>query len=410
MAKVDFQRMNAPQPMQSPKRSALRFAGALAGTLAAAFLLSSCGKVEIPKAPPPPEVLVTPAVARDVPIYRDWVGTLEGSENAQIRSRVTGYVLKRDYQEGALVKKATVLFELDPRPIEAALAEAKGQLAQAEAVQLASKAEYERSRVLFAKKVISEKEFINRTQLNVSNLAKIDAAKANVELAQLNLKFCKVDSPIDGIVGIAQVQIGDLVNANTTVLTSVSTLNPIKIVFPIAEAEFLSASKQVQNALTVPFEKRPKSIELVFADGSVYPEKGRLLSVDLQAKASTGTILVTALLPNPGSVLRPGFFARARIVAKTLEDAVVVPQRAVSEIQGSYQIGVIRPDGTAEIRPVRMGARVGGDWIVESGVRAGESVVIEGLQKIKSGALVAAKPWKRPRRESLEAVGERPSP
>ena len=399
--------MNAP-PIRLPKWLTLRFARTSLGAVVAFFLLSSCGKVEVPKPPPPPEVLVTPAVTRDVPINRDWVGTLEGSENAQIRSRVTGIVLKRDYQEGALVKKGMLLFEIDPRPTEAALAEAKGQLAQAEAVQQASKAEYERSRVLFAKKVISEKEFINRTQLNVSNLAKIDAAKANVELAQLNLGFCKVESPIDGIVGIAQVQIGDLVNANTTVLTSVSTLNPIKIVFPVAEAEFLAASKQIQNALTVPFEKRPKSIELVFADGSVYPEKGRLLSVDLQAKASTGTILVTALLPNPQSVLRPGFFARARIVARTLERAVIVPQRAVGEIQGSYQVGVIAPDGTAEIRPVKVGTRIGDEWVIESGVRAGENVVVEGLQKIKSGSSVAAKPWKQRGEKPVEAVGERP--
>jgi len=271
----------------------------------------ACKKEETVKALPPPDVLVIDAGTRDVPVYREWIGTLDGSENAEIRARVTGYLLERDYQEGALVKKGDVLFQIDPRPFEATLAQAKSELGEAQAVQLAAQAEAERSQELFDKKVISEKEHTNKIQLNLSNVAKVEALKANVEQAQLNLNFCKVTSPVEGIVGIARAQVGDLVGtANSTVLTSVSTLDPIKIVFPVGEAEYLAAANRIQESLAVQLDKRSESIELILADGKTFPNKARLLSVDRQVNASTGTILVTAILKNPGSVLRPGLFAR----------------------------------------------------------------------------------------------------
>jgi len=371
-------------------KNPLRLAALAAGVL----VLPACNKQETAAPPPPPEVLVLAAATKDVPVYREWIGTLDGSENAEIRARVTGYLLKRNYAEGSLVKKGDLLFEIDPRPFEAALAEAKSQLEQGKALQLASQAEADRSKELFGQRVISEKEFINKTQLNQSSIAKVAALTAAVEQAQLNLNFCRITSPVDGIAGIAQAQVGDLVGtASSTVLTSVSTLDPIKVVFPVSESDFLAANARVQETLSKPFEERPQRLELVLADGSTFPEKARLLSVDRQVKATTGTILVTAVLPNPGSVLRPGFFARARIEADVLKGAIVVPQRAVYEVQGSYQLGIIGADNKAEIRPVKVGPRTGTDWVITSGLKADEKVVVEGLQKIKAGAPVVAKPW-----------------
>ncbi len=376
----------------------------------AALLLPACDRQEETKAPVVPEVLVTEAAARDVPVYREWIGTLDGSENAEIRARVSGYLLKRAYAEGSLVKKGELLFEIDPRPFEAALAEAKSQLEQGKAIQLASQAEYERSKELAEKKVISEREFTNKTQLNESNLAKVEALKAGVAQAQLNLDFCKITSPVEGIVGVAQAQVGDLVGtANSMVLTSVSTLDPMKILFPVSESDYLQAQERVQETLAKPLEQRPESIEVFLADGSAFAQKARLLSIDRQVKASTGTILVTALLSNPGSVLRPGFFARARVVGQVLKDAVVVPQRAVYEVQGSYQIGIVGGDGKAEIRPVKVGARTGSDWVISSGLKAGEKVIVEGLQKVKSGAPVAAKPWAPPAPPTPPAPESKPA-
>lgn len=374
-----------------------RFSVGVVALAIGAFLFPACERQEEAKALPPPEVLVAEAGTRDVPVYREWIGTIDGSENAEIRARVTGYLLKRDYQEGGLVKKGDLLFEIDARPFEAALAEAKSQLEQGKAVQLASQADADRNKELYDKKVISEKEFTNKTQLNESNVAKVGALKAAVEQAQLNLDFCKVTSPVDGIAGVAQAQVGDLVGtANSQVLTAVSTLDPVKLLFPVSETDYLEANSRVQETLTKPLDQRAETIELILADGSTFPQKARLLSVDRQVKASTGTILVTALLANPGNILRPGFFARARVTADVLKDAVVVPQRAVSEIQGSYQIALVGADGKAEIRPVKVGARTGTDWVVTSGLKAGEKVIVEGIQKVKTGSPVSAKPWAPP--------------
>jgi membrane fusion protein (multidrug efflux system) len=386
----------------TPRKFPVSFAGILA--VVTIFGLSGCGKKETTSIAPP-EVLVMEAPTRDVPVYREWIGTIEGSENAEIRARVTGYLIKRDYQEGSLVKKGDLLFEIDPAPTQAALLEAKGELEHARAAAKAAVAEQERSDKLFAQHVISEQEHTNKVQLNEANKAKVKSQEANVQQAELNLNFCKVTAPVDGIAGIAKAQIGDLVGTgNNLVLTYISTLDPVKVLFPVSETDYLVANQRVQETLKKPIEQRPESIELILADGSVFPHKARLQSVDLQVKQSTGTILVTALLPNPGSVLRPGFFARARIVAQTLKDAVVVPQRAVSEVQGAYQLGIIGADGKAEIRPVKVGARTGTDWVITSGLKAGEKVVVEGLQKIKAGLPVEAKPWTPPVEKTDESV------
>jgi len=375
--------------------------------IAAIAALTCCSKKDASVPLPPPEVLVTDAAARDVPVYREWIGTIDGSENAEIRARVTGYLIKRSYQEGSLVKKGDLLFEIDPRPFEAALAQAKSQLEQGKAAALAAAADKERSDKLFAQKVISEQEHTNKTQLNEASQAKVQALQAAVEEAQLNLNFCKITAPVEGIAGVSKAQVGDLVGTgNNVLLTSISTLDPAKILFPVSEADYLAGNQRAQETLSKPFEQRPESTELILADGSIFPYKAKLLSVDRQVQASTGTILVTALVQNPGSVLRPGFFARARIVVQVLKDAVVVPQRAVYEVQGSYQLGIVGADGKAEIRPVKVGPRIGTDWVITSGLKAGEKVVVEGLQKIKSGAPVVAKPWTRPANKNVAENSE----
>ncbi len=360
--------------------------------------LAGCDDKDAQKTPPaPPEVLVTEVTTRDVPVYREWIGTIDGSENAEIRARVTGYLIKRNYQEGALVKKGDVLFEIDPRPFVAALAQAQQQLEQGKATQLATQAEADRNKELYDKKVISEKEFTNKIQNNESNLAKVRALEAGVEQAKLDLEYCKVTAPVEGIAGISKAQVGDLVGTGSNViLTSVSTLDPIKVIFPISEVEYLAAGDSIQESINKPLTERKEFIELILADGKTFPNKARLLSVDRQINAATGTILVTAIAHNPGSVLRPGLFARARVIGKVLEGAIVVPQRAVLEIQGSYQVGVIGADGKAEIRPVQVGPRDGKDWVITSGLKVGEKIVVEGLQKIRNGVPVSAKPWAPP--------------
>ncbi|QIF00219.1 efflux RND transporter periplasmic adaptor subunit [Roseimicrobium sp. ORNL1] len=361
------------------------------------LLLAACGGKDAPPPAAPPEVLVLTAATQDVPVFREWVGTLDGSENAEIRARVTGYLVKRNYQEGAVVKKGDVLFEIDPRPFEAALAEARSQLAQVKAMQVAAAAEVERDTKLFKDRAVSERDLFNSTQANESQLAKIKALEAAVEQAQLNLQFCKIEAPVDGIAGISQAQVGDLVGTGSNVvLTSVSTLDPIKLVFPISETEYLIAADYLQKALTKPLEQREEFIELILADGKPFPHKGRLLAVDLSVKGATGTIVITALAANPGNVLRPGLFARARIKTKVLENAVVIPQRAVNEVQGTYQLGVVGADGKAEIRPVKVGPRTGSNWVIAEGLKAGETVIVEGFQKVRAGAPVTAKPWTPP--------------
>src|SRR6516225_6409022 len=287
--------------------------------------LTACGKKETATVAPP-EVLVIEAPTRDVPVYREWIGTFDGSEDAEIKAHVTGYLIKRDYQEGSLVKKGDLLFEIDPRPFEAALAEAKSELVGGRATQPGSQIEVDRSKALVEQHAMPEKDYTNKKGLNDANIAKVAALEAKVQGAQLNLDFCKITSPVEGIAAIARAQEGDLVGpANVATLTTVDTLDPIKVVLPVSESDYLAAGQRMQESMSKPFDQRAESTEVFLADGSLFPHKARLLSVDLQEKASTGTILVTGLLSNPGSVLRPGFYARARIVVQTLKDAVVVP-------------------------------------------------------------------------------------
>jgi RND family efflux transporter MFP subunit len=365
---------------------------------AAVFSLLGCAKKAVQtEAGPPPEVLVTQVVKADVPVVREWVGTLNGSENADIRARVNGYLQKRDYQEGSYVKEGDLMFEIDPRPFEAALAGAKSDLLQEQAVQLATQADFERSQDLFNKKVISVQEFENKRQLNQSHVAKIAALEAGVQTAQLNLGFTKIAAPVDGIAGIAKAQIGDLVGPGSTeTLTTVSKIDPMRLYFPLSEKDYRQYANRLQETMQIPESERKEATELVFADGTVYPKKGKFSFVDRQVDPTTGTILVAVNFPNPDHTLRPGQFAKARTVIDKIDGAFLVPERALVELQGSYQIGVLGNDNKAEIRPIKIGPRYKGQVVVTEGLKEGEKVIVEGVQKVRPGMVVTAKPYQEP--------------
>ncbi|MGA8657414.1 MAG: efflux RND transporter periplasmic adaptor subunit [Chthoniobacterales bacterium] len=373
--------------------------------VAAIFGLSGCEKKTVQtEAPPPPEVLVTQVVKGDVPIVREWVGTLDGSENADIRARVTGYLQRKDYQEGGYVKEGNLLFEIDPRPFEAALDEAKSQLDQAQAVQLATEADFARSQELFNKKVISEQEFENKRQLNQANVAKVAALEAAVETAQLNLGFTKITAPVDGIAGLAKAQIGDLVGpGSTTTLTTVSKIEPIRLYFPLSEKDYKQHANMLQKAMQRPDSEREEAIEMVFADKTVYPQRGKFSFVDRQVDPTTGTILIAANFPNPEHALRPGQFAKARAAIEKIQGALLVPERALVELQGSYQIGVLGQDNKAEIRPIKIGPRFKGQVVVTQGLKEGEKVIVEGVQKVRPGMVVTAKPYQEPKPDTIDS-------
>jgi len=371
---------------------------AKAFSIAVVLNLSGCEKKIIHTETPPPEVLVTQVIKADVPTVGEWVGTLDGEQNAEIRARVTGYLQKREYQEGSYVKEGDLLFEIDPRPFEAALDEAKSQLDQAKAIQLATEADFERSQELFDKKVISVQEFENKKQLNQANVAKVGALEAAVQTAQLNLDFTKITAPLDGIAGLAKAQIGDLVGTgSTSSLTTVSKIDPIRLYFPLSEKDYKEHANGLRGAMQKPYSERPETIEMVFADGSVYPQKGRFSFVDRQVDPTTGTILIAASFPNPEHTLRPGQFAKARAVIDKIVGALVVPERALVELQGNYQIGVVGEDNKAEIRPIKIGPRFNRQVVVTDGLKEGEKVIVEGIQKVRPGMVLTAKPYQEPK-------------
>lgn len=370
--------------------------------LSIAFVLgvSSCEKKsEHAEAPPPPEVLVTDVVKVDVPIVRQWVGTLDGSDNADIRARVTGYLQKRNYQEGSFVKEGDVLFEIDPRPFEAALAEAKSQLAQAQAIQAATEADFQRSQELFDKKVISVQEYENKRQLNQANVAKVGALEAALDTAQLNLGFTKIAAPFDGIAGISQAQIGDLVGptGSTATLTTESKVDPIRLYFPISEGDYREHSNLLREAMNMPDSERQAVIEMLFADGTIYPQKGTFSFINRQVDPTTGTILVAANFPNPDRTLRPGQFAVARAAIQSFPAALVVPERALVDLQGNYQLGVVGADNKADIRAIKIGPRYNRQVVVTEGLKEGDKVIVEGMQKVRPGMVVNPKPYEEPK-------------
>jgi membrane fusion protein (multidrug efflux system) len=346
---------------------------------------------------PPPEVEVTRVIQRDVPIYKTWIGNLDGSVNTQVRARVTGYLVSQNYKEGAQVKEGDLLFQIDPRPLQAALDQARGDLARAEATERLASANLKRANELFAGKVISAQE--RDTSATNYNTAKADlkAQQAAVETAQLNLEFARIISPVDGIAGIATAQIGDLVGPNsaqTGPLTTVSTIDPIKAYVTITEQDYIEFARRLARGK----EQRDHDLELemILADGSIYPHKGTFYFADRQVDVTTGAMRVAALFKNPDALLRPGLFCRVRARLTVQEGALLVPEHAIAELQGNYQVAVVGQDRKTNLRSVTLGEREPPWQVVQTGLHAGETVVVEGLQKVREGTEVEPKPWPIP--------------
>ena len=350
--------------------------------------LSGCkGKSHV-DAPGPPLVEVTTVTQADVPIYHDWIGVLEGFVNAHIRAQVAGYLISQNYKEGDPIKKGDLLFEIDPRPFQAALDQAKAQLAQAEAKQGKSELDVKRYAPLVKDKAISQEEYDDAVQANLEAQAAVVAAKAQVEQAQLNVGFTKIVSPINGMASIANGQIGDLVGPNTGELTTVSQVDPIKVYYSVTEQAYINFTKLFTTESDRYAQLGKLEIELLLANGEVYPLKGRIYAADRQVSPTTGALRVAALFPNPNAALRPGQFGRIRVKFDLAKNALLVPQKAVSELQGSYQVAVVEPDNKVHIQPVRVGERSGTLWAIQEGLKPGQRVVVEGLQKVKEGTLV----------------------
>jgi len=356
-------------------------------------LACSNGKAAPP--PPPATVAVVDVLRQDVPVRTQWVATLDGYVNARIQPQVTGYLVKQNYVEGSFVKKGEVLFEIDPRPFQAVLDQARGQKAQAEAQLGRAARDVERDTPLAAARAIARSQLDNDIQAKLAAAASVESAKAAVKTAQLNLEFTKVRSLTDGIAGIARGQIGDLVGP-ATLLTSVSRLDPIKAYVAISEREYLRFVGGFNGGAARPFPNGDTPLELLLEDGTVYPRPGKFVLADRQVDAATGTIRIAAAFSNPGNILRPGQFGRVRATLGVTQGALLVPQRAVTELQGSYQIAVVSKDNKVAIRPVKVGARVGMMWVIEDGLAADEKVVAEGVQKVRDGAPVTPVPFQPP--------------
>jgi membrane fusion protein (multidrug efflux system) len=357
----------------------------------ALLLCLACGSGEAPPAAPV-EVVVAPVVQRDVPVTSEWIGTTEGTVDAQIRAQVSGYLISRDYQEGSLVRSGDLLFRIDPRPFQSALEQAKGDLGRAQAALGKAQLDVERYTPLVAEGAVSRQELDNSIQAKRAGEASVQTARAAVENAQLDLSFTEIRSPIDGIAGVAIAQLGNLVGpGDPNPLTTVSQVDPIRVAAPISEREYLAFARRSGDLADAP-EERPATLELILADGSVHPERGRAIIAGREVDPRTGTILFKGEFPNPGNLLRPGQYARVRAVTEVKKGALLVPQRAVSELQGVQQVAVVGPDDKIELRVVETGVRDGSLQVIEKGLKAGERVVVEGIQKVRAGSVVAPKP------------------
>src|SRR5438094_1229100 len=361
----------------------------LAAVTALLWLAACKGKPHA-TAPAPPLVEVTTVTKADVPIYHDWIGVLDGLVNAHIRAQVSGYLVSQNYKEGDPIKKGDLLFEIDRRPFKAALDQANAQLAQAEARRGKTELDVKRYAPLVKDKAISQEEYDDAVQANLEAEAAVVAAQAQVEQADLNLGFTRVVSPIDGIASIANGQIGDLVGPTTGELTTVSTVDPIKAYYNVTEQAYINFTKLFATESDRYARLGKLEIELILADGAAYPLKGRIYAADRQISPTTGALRVAALFPNPNNALRPGEFGRVRVKFDVASGALLVPQRAVTELQGSYQVAVVEAGNKIHIQPVRIGERSGTMWIIQEGLKPGQRVVVEGIQKGREGAVVNA--------------------
>jgi RND family efflux transporter MFP subunit len=354
--------------------------------LALGILLAGCEKPAQP-AMAPPAVTVATVVEKDVPIVSDWVATLDGFTNAQIQPQVSGYLIKQNYREGSFVHKDDVLFEIDHRPFQAVLDQAKGQLAQANAQLGLAVINVNRDTPVAKLHAIAQSQLDNDVQAKLSAEAAVESAKATVEQAELNLGFTEVRSLIDGIAGLAQTQVGSLVST-TTVLTTVSKVDPIKVYFPISEQEWLRIADKISGTVNLFSSENPVPLTLTLANGNEYPQKGKIIFADRQVDSQTGTIRIVGAFPNRGNILRPGQFGRIRAVTDNRKNALLIPQRAVTDLQGNFQVAVVGSDDKVEIRKVTVGERVGELWVITNGLKPGERVITEGIQKVGPGAPV----------------------
>lgn len=370
-------------------------AGLLFGGLCVSLFLVGCSKSP-PAQPPPPTVEFVTLQPKDVPIYREWVGSLSGDVNASISAQVSGYIISRTYNEGDFVTNGQVLFQIDPATYQAALANAKAQLAQATGIKTKTKLDLERYSVLAQSDAVSKQEYDHAIQADQSAAAQVEGAKAQVLQAEINLGFTTIRSPVDGKAGLAKTQIGDLVGPSSGALTSVSRINPMRAIFAVSE-QLVYKMLEREAAAGTGDERGKFTLELLLAGGEVYPEKGRIRFTGNQVDVKTGTVEVVGEFPNPKGLLLPGMFARVRALVRTQTGALLVPQRAVAEMQGHRFVAVIGGDNQVSIMPVTVGETVGGQWIIQSPtLKAGDRIVAEGIQKVRDGAVVKPAPFAAP--------------
>lgn len=386
--------------------------GAALGLLVIALIIGTVRPKHVAGAPAgaPVDVEVVQVDRKSVPIYGEWIGTLDGLVNADVRAQVTGYIVKQGYQEGMFVKQGQLLFQIDPRPFQAALDQAEGQLAQAkanlanaEAVQVRTQLDVNRYGPLAKEQAASQQDLDNAVQNNLAAKATVETAKAQiqtfeatVENAKINLGFTRLVAPIDGIAGQAQLQVGALVSPASGAVTSVSTVDPIRVFFTVGEPQYLAWRKRFPTESNRLEADKQLRLELILADGTTYAHTGTFYFADRQVNEATGAIRIAGLFSNPNNILRPGGYGKVRAVIRTQQDALLVPQRAVSELQGAYQVAVVDSDNKVNIRTVQVGDRAGSDWIISEGLKPGDKVVAEGIQKVRSGSLVNPKPYTAP--------------
>jgi len=363
----------------------------LTAVCAASLVTAACGDKGKP-APKVVDVVVAPVQVRDVPIVQEWAAQTFGATDVEIRARVRGFLTQRAYQEGTMVPRGALLFQIDPQEYQAAVAQARATVAQADAGLAKANADVGRLGPLVERNAVSRQDYDHAVAAQQSAEGQVNAARAALRTAELNLGYTRITSPIAGLAGVAQAQVGALVGSpEPTLLTVVSQVDTIKVKFRISEQEYLTLARALGDSGRATPHGEPR-LELVLADGSVHTSKGRVVTVDRNVDPTTGTLGIEALFPNPTALLRPGQFGRVRAPVTTRMNATVVPQRAIREMQGTFSVGVLKPDSTVEVRPVKAGARVGSDWVVDSGLVASDVIVVEGMQKVRPGVKVRSVP------------------
>jgi RND family efflux transporter MFP subunit len=369
----------------------------IVATVAVLCLFPACKK-PAPPALPPPNVQFTPILQMDVVSSQEWVGLLDGFQNANIQAQVTGYLLTQNYKEGSMLKKGDTLFTIDPRPFQAALAQSQAQYASAVAKAQLQQLTLQKQTQLYQTKVISEQEYQTSYQDTQAAIANVAAAQAAVQSSEVNLGYCTVSAPFDGIVGVAQAQIGDLVGpgGRVSILTQASQIDPMKMNFFITEAEYLQATALLTRLDRTPEDSRSALLRLKLADGSTFPEPGTYDFINRQVNASTGTIQITALFPNPQSILRPGLFATVSGPVQQINGALLIPQKAKVELQGTYFVSLLQPDNSVKSVAIALGPVLGPWQVVTGPIAAGDKVIVEGVEKVRAGMKVNPSPWQAP--------------